>query len=104
MLSPGSPLKLRAIIGTNMRGWCGVMRLDAAGSSCCDGSSWGSAGASSKGFSRVSESETESASELSVDGVDVPVDSISMPVDEGVMLITRWRGRRYLWQRGSAAW
>ena len=63
-----------------------MMRLDAAGSSCCDGSSWGSAGASSKGFSRVSESETESASELSVDGVDVPVDSISMPVDEGVII------------------
>ena len=93
MLSPDSPLKLCAVIGTNMRGWCGVMRLDAAG--CCDGSSWGSAGGS-KGFSRVSESETESASELSVDGVDVPVDSISVPVDEGVMLITRWRGHRCL--------
>ena len=76
-----------------------MMKLDAAG--CCDGSSWGSAGGS-KGFSRVSE--TESASELSVDGVDVPVDSISVRVDEGVMLITRWRGRRCLWDNVEVGW
>jgi len=69
-------------------GWCGVTRLDWAG--CCVEFSQGSEGGSKGSSNGESDSGVESASELSEEGVDVPV-------DEGVIVAARsWGTNRPL--------